>query len=650
MQHEIEQLRADNLRLRQELEQTQIDLALKNNEFEAVCMMSQATLKNYMDGAEMDRKKAQEFHDELLALRRELYLRKSEYNSICGSYEQAKLAFRTQIENYNHALASQSALDHLEALLAATETTVSHLFPRVTAMERNQSALIRVIGQYEDLAEDALSEASNKADDYKEACDDIELLRFDLAGQLVDPEREAERDTQLRDMEERNAILQARINALEKWNDNLESRVHEREAQLLAQHQYIQNQERFWAFQRREFHGLQVASQWCVRAIADEMHTVRLELAQVANGFHEDAQKIAQLEERIAQFQEQNVLFQDEIARLADSCVRATSSAQDLRRHNAELKKSRFAPDEAREMREKIAQLQEQVKECNQRIQKQDSQIEEAEFQFGVVKLNTEKYVEKIDAAFGRLKLHAAGAAGYIDPEDIKSIRNDFDDLRDQIYDASGFMDDEHQAIRGQVKGMRKNFNLRLEQITQHVNRIKIANFKAEVQTDRITEELTISRIQFEGTMTAYRMREQEITHKLTQTQELLRIAQAEANRYKELAGKEPLTKKDFHKERADLRNRIDALKTELEQCKFYAESEAKRAEQANEARINMIREFSNADLENKMLKDIIARLEQEIAMRDLSNSDSDPDSEPEPAPEPTPAPSKAARKGKKRA
>jgi len=616
--------------------------------------LSKATLKNYMDGAEMDRKKAQEFHDELLALRRELYLRKSEYNSVCGSYEQAKLAFRTQIENYNHALASQSALDHLEALLAATETTVSHLFSRVTAMERNQSTLIRVIGQYEDLAEDALSEASNIADDYKEACDDIELLRFDLAGQLVDPEREAERDTQLRDMEERNAILQARINALEKWNDNLESRVREREAQLLAQHQYIRNQEGVMAYQAREFHGLQVASQWCVRAIADEMHTVRLELAQVANGFHEDAQEIAQLEERIAQFQEQNVLFQDEIARLADNCVRATSSAQDLRRHNAELKKSRFAPDEAREMREKIAQLQEQVKECNQRIQEQDTQIDQADMRMGILKYNTDQYIEKINAAFGRLKLHAAGAAGYIDPKDIESIRNEIVDWQDKIHDFRSSLDDEYNEIRGQVKVMRKNFNLRLARIIQHFNRIKIANFQAGIQTDRITEELKISRIQFEGTLTAYRMREQEITHKLTQTQELLRIAQAEANRYKELAGKEPLTKKDFHKERADLRSRIDALKTELEQCKFYAESEAKRAEQTNEARINMISKFSEIDLKNKALNDTIAHLQHEIAMHDLGDSESDfgsdfnSDSEPEP--EPTPAPSKAARKGKKRA
>ena len=650
MQHEIDQLRADNLRLRQELEQTQIDLALKHEEFAAFIHLSKATLKNYMDGAEMDRKKAQEFHDELLALRRELYLRKSEYNSICGSYEQAKLAFRTQIENYNHALASQSALDHLEALLAATETTVSHLFSRVTAMERNQSTLIRVIGQYEDLAEDALSEASNIADDYKEACDDIELLRFDLAGQLVDPEREAERDTQLRDMEERNAILQARINALEEWNDNLESRVHEREAQLLAQHQYIQNQERFWAFQRREFHGLQVASQWCVRAIADEMHTVRLELAQVANGFHEDAQKIAQLEERIAQFQEQNVLFQDEIARLADSCVRATSSAQDLRRHNAELKKSRFAPDEAREMREKIAQLQEQVKECNQRIQKQDSQIDQADMRMGILKYNTDQYIEKINAAFGRLKLHAAGAAGYIDPKDIESIRSEIVDWQDKIHDFRSSLDDEYNEIRGTVKSMRKIFTHRLEWIMNHFNMIKVENFHAKIQTDQITQALRTSRIQFETTMTEYRRREQEITRKLTQTMELLRISQAETDKYKELAGKEPLTKNDYYKQRADLRSRIDALKTELEQCKFYAESEAKRAEHANQAHINTISEYTKVNLENKALKDTVVHLEQEIAIRDLGDSDSDFDSDSEPEPEPTPAPSKAARKGKKRA
>ena len=647
MQHEIDQLRADNLRLRQELEQTQIDLALKNNEFEAVCMMSQATLKNYMDGAEMDRKKAQEFHDELLALRRELYLRKSEYNSICGSYEQAKLAFRTQIENYNHALASQSALDHLEALLAATETTVSHLFSRVTAMERNQSTLIRVIGQYEDLAEDALSEASNIADDYKEACDDIELLRFDLAGQLVDPEREAERDTQLRDMEERNAILQARINALEEWNDNIESRVREREAQLLAQHQYIQNQERFWAFQRREFHGLQVASQWCVRAIADEMHTVRLELAQVANGFHEDAQKIAQLEERIAQFQEQNVLFQDEIARLADNCVRATASAQDLRRHNAELKKSRFAPDEAREMREKIAQLQEQVKECNQRIQEQDTQIDQADMRMGILKYNTDQYIEKINAAFGRLKLHAAGAAGYIDPEDIKSIRNDFDDLRDQIYDASGFMDDEHKAIRRTVKGMRKNFEFRLEQIMTNFNKIKAEAFHARIRTEQINETLKVSKNQFAITMAEYSAREQDLTRKYTQTQELLRIAQAEANRYKELAGKEPLKKNDFHKERADFRSRIDALKTELDQCKSIVHVEMQRANHANQGHLKTLNDLTVFRMEKGMLEDQVEQLNKQITML-RGGEDSDSDSEP--APEPTPAPSKAARKGKKRA
>ena len=629
MQHEIDNLRQENLRLNRELAQKNIELRLKEEEFEALETVCEARVQHFKDQAAHDAKHAKLFHDQTIALKAEIFQRDAETQALCKSYQRVKLVFKTQIDNYNHAVASQSNLDHLETVLAATESTIERLFTRVTSMERNQSALVGVIGQYEQLAVDALSEASETADDYQDACD--KLVEFAL--QTPDADRakqtpDASDADRLKELQGRHELLEQYYKTvldavrLQQHNQN------EMDKYIYQQNCYIQSLQ----YNVKAFHSMVMGF---ANALAAELHGCCAELAPIANGFHArhgDAQEIARLKSEVARLEDecrQAIASAQDLERhnaeLEEQCRRATASAQDLKRHNAELKKSRFAPDEAREMRNTIAQAAARVDECNQRIRQQDELIDEADFTLGRLRKEHAEKLEKLEAAFARLKLHAADVSAYIDPEDVENIRREMDDWRDKIHDFSVAMQDQHDSLHGTMKCMRKNFEFRLEHIMTRFGEIKAEAFQTQIRMTQISNECNAEKQRFALFHVDLQNREMELLQKYKKTQEMLRHTQAELNRYKEQAGKEPFTKHDFLKERADILLQNDRLKINLAQCRAAVDSQTQMNHQLNQMYQAALEDVSILKLHKMTLEDSVATMKKELEMlRGMQDSDSE--------------------------